>query len=118
MIIPPLLIYMYFQLFTSHSSSIHFRFCINGAIVFLPIVFTTGVTRQLFVDMGLTIAYTLTASLIVALTLVPAMGQGMLKKVKPKTVSTTNIIKPIRAESIMSPTRKRPHFVSVMSTIS
>ena len=56
--------------------------------VFLPIVFTTGVTRQLFVDMGLTIAYTLTASLIVALTLVPAMGQGMLKKVKPKTVST------------------------------
>ncbi len=48
--------------------------------VFLPIVFTEGMTRQLFVDMGLTIAYTLTASLIVALTLVPAMAQGMLKK--------------------------------------
>ena len=56
--------------------------------VFLPIVFTSGVTRQLFVDMGLTIAYTLSASLIVALTLVPAMGQGMLRKVKPKTVTT------------------------------
>ena len=42
--------------------------------VFLPIVFTEGITRQLFVDMGLTIAYSLGASLAVALTLVPAMG--------------------------------------------
>ena len=50
--------------------------------VFLPIVFTDGLTRQLFVDMGLTIAYTLTASLIVALTLVPAMAQGLLRKSK------------------------------------
>ena len=50
--------------------------------VFLPIVFTDGLTRQLFVDMGLTIAYTLSASLIVALTLVPAMAQGLLRKSK------------------------------------
>ena len=47
--------------------------------VFLPIVFTEGMTRQLFVDMGLTIAFTLTASLLVALTLVPAMAQGLLR---------------------------------------
>ena len=52
--------------------------------VFLPIVFTEGITRQLFVDMGLTIAYSLGASLIVALTLVPAMGAGLLKNVKEK----------------------------------
>jgi len=52
--------------------------------VFLPIVFTEGLTRQLFVDMGLTIAYTLSASLIVALTLVPAMAQGLLRKSKEK----------------------------------
>lgn len=52
--------------------------------VFLPIVFTEGITRQLFVDMGLTIAYSLGASLIVALTLVPAMGAGLLKNVKQK----------------------------------
>ncbi|MBO4862799.1 MAG: efflux RND transporter permease subunit [Eubacterium sp.] len=50
--------------------------------VFLPIVFTDGITRQLFVDMGLTIAFTLGASLLVALTLVPAMAQGILKNVK------------------------------------
>ena len=52
--------------------------------VFVPIVFTSGITRQLFVDMGLTIGYTLVASLLVALTLVPAMAQGMLRKSKPK----------------------------------
>lgn len=51
--------------------------------VFLPIIFIQGITRQLFTDMALTIAYSLLASLIVALTLVPAMSQGMLRKTKP-----------------------------------
>lgn len=50
--------------------------------VFLPIVFVQGMTRQLFVDMALTIAYSLLASLFIALTLVPAMGSGLLKKAK------------------------------------
>ncbi len=50
--------------------------------VFLPIVFTEGITRQLFVDMGLTIAYSLLASLIIALTVVPAMASKMLVKTK------------------------------------
>lgn len=52
--------------------------------VFAPIVFMEGITRQLFVDMGLTIAYSLLASLIVALTLVPMMGAGLLKNTKGK----------------------------------
>ncbi|MGL6107101.1 efflux RND transporter permease subunit [Romboutsia sp.] len=52
--------------------------------VFLPIVFTTGITKQLFVDMGLTIAYSLIASLIVALTVVPAMSSNLLTKVDEK----------------------------------
>ncbi len=55
--------------------------------VFLPIVFTEGITRQLFVDMGLTIAYSLLASLIVALTVVPAMSSKMLTKTKTKKES-------------------------------
>ena len=62
--------------------------------VFLPIVFVEGITRQLFVDMALTIAYSLLASLIVALTLVPAMGQRMLRKIKPqKNPENSRIIK-------------------------
>ena len=42
--------------------------------VFAPIIFTEGITRQLFVDIALTIAFTLTASLVVALTFVPMMA--------------------------------------------
>lgn len=53
--------------------------------VFAPIVFTDGITRQLFVDMGLTIAYALLASLVIALTLVPMMGAGLLKNVPEKS---------------------------------
>lgn len=50
--------------------------------VFLPIVFTEGITRQLFVDMGLTIAYSLFASLLIAMTVVPAMAAGMLSRAR------------------------------------
>lgn len=50
--------------------------------VFAPIIFTEGITRQLFTDLGLTLAYSLLASLVVSLTLVPAMSQGMLKKTR------------------------------------
>ncbi len=50
--------------------------------VFLPIVFTEGITRQLFMDMGLTIGYSLLASLVIALTVVPAMASKVLKTVK------------------------------------
>ena len=50
--------------------------------VFAPIAFTEGITRQLFVDLALTLGYSLLASLVVALTLVPAVCSGLLKKVK------------------------------------
>lgn len=52
--------------------------------VFAPIVFTEGITRQLFVEMGLTIAYSLAASLVVALTVVPMMSAGLLQKTEEK----------------------------------
>ena len=48
--------------------------------VFLPIVFTDGITRQIMQDMCLTIAYSLSASLVVALTVVPTMGSTVLRK--------------------------------------
>lgn len=55
--------------------------------VFLPILFTTGLTRQLFVDMGLTIAYSLLASLLVALTVVPALSSTLLRTTKEQSHS-------------------------------
>lgn len=48
--------------------------------VFAPIVFVEGLTKQLFTDLALTITYSLLASLLVALTLVPAMASGMLRR--------------------------------------
>lgn len=50
--------------------------------VFAPIVFTEGITKQIFVDLALTLAYSLLASLVVSLTLVPAMAQGLLRRDK------------------------------------
>lgn len=52
--------------------------------VFVPILFVQGLTRKIFMDMVLTITYSLLASLIVALTVVPASVRVVLKKpVKP-----------------------------------
>ena len=52
---------------------------ITTICVFLPMVFTSGLTRELLTDMALTIAYSLLASLIVALTVVPCMSVTVLK---------------------------------------
>ena len=52
--------------------------------VFLPIVFADGITKQIFTDMGLTIGYSLLSSLIVSLTVVPAMSSKLLEKVEQK----------------------------------
>ena len=58
--------------------------------VFAPIVFVQGITRQLFTDIALTLAYSLVASLIVAMTLVPAMAGGMFRKMEEKPNKTMN----------------------------
>ena len=52
--------------------------------VFLPIVFVQGMARDLFSDMGLTIAYSLLASLLVAMTVVPMMCSYLMRRSKPK----------------------------------
>jgi HAE1 family hydrophobic/amphiphilic exporter-1 len=46
--------------------------------VFLPIVFVEGLISDVFISMALTIAYSLGASLIISLTLVPSMSSRFL----------------------------------------
>ena len=53
---------------------------ITTICVFLPMVFTSGLTRELLTDMALTIAYSLLASLIVALTVVPLHERDRAEK--------------------------------------
>ena len=50
--------------------------------VFLPMVFTTGMVLELLSDMAWTITFSLLASLIVALTVVPCAGSTVLRKQK------------------------------------
>lgn len=72
-----------------------FASTLTTVCVFLPIVFTKGIARQLFVDMGLTIAYSLLASLFVALTVVPMMSAGLLKRTEQKETRLFGKIKEI-----------------------
>ena len=53
---------------------------ITTVCVFLPMVFTSGMIRDLIIPFALTISYALTASLIVALTVVPTISSMILKK--------------------------------------
>lgn len=52
--------------------------------VFLPIVFTTGMVNQMMLPFALTIAYVLTASLLIALTMVPAASSFLFKNYVPR----------------------------------
>lgn len=47
-------------------------------VVFLPIVFVQGLAGDIFMPLGLSVAFTLIASLVVALTIVPSMSAKML----------------------------------------
>lgn len=51
--------------------------------VFVPILFTNGLTRELVMDMCLTVVFSLTASLIVALSVVPTLASNLLRNVQP-----------------------------------
>ncbi|MBE6894287.1 MAG: acriflavin resistance protein [Ruminococcaceae bacterium] len=82
--------------------------------VFLPIVFTEGLTRQIFTDMGLTIGYVLVASLVVALTFVPCLASKVLGEkndVTPKfMIKITNLY-----EKALRLNLKHKWFVIVLS---
>ncbi len=54
--------------------------------VFVPIVFIDGLTRELFMDLALTVTYSLLASLLIALTFVPAVAKGVLVRKTKKSV--------------------------------
>ena len=48
--------------------------------VFVPLIFVEGIAGQLFKDQALTVSFALAASLVVALTLIPAMAHKKKKQ--------------------------------------
>ena len=75
--------------------------------MFLPIVFVEGMTRQLFADMALTITYSLLASLIVALTLVPAIGSGLLRRMNPRATSARSRLQTVYLRALQTVLRHK-----------
>ena len=57
---------------------------LTSVCVFLPVVFASGTVRSLLQPMSMCIGYCLMASLIVAITVVPAAASTVLKKAEPK----------------------------------
>ena len=57
---------------------------LTSVCVFLPVVFSASIVRSLMMPMSLCIGYCLMASLIVAVTVVPAASSTVLKKAEPK----------------------------------
>ncbi len=69
--------------------------------VFIPIAFVEGLTRELFTDMVLTLSYALIASLIVALTLVPALAGKLLAHAKPQSETAFTRFMPKYRKSVL-----------------
>lgn len=57
---------------------------LTTVVVFLPVIFTQGLIRQLFTDMGLTIAFSLLASLIVSVGLIPTVAARIKNTGEPQ----------------------------------
>ena len=57
---------------------------LTSVCVFLPVIFSSSIVRSLMQPMSLCIGYCLMASLIVAITVVPAASATVLKKSQPK----------------------------------
>ncbi|HNR05049.1 MAG TPA: efflux RND transporter permease subunit [Bacillota bacterium] len=55
---------------------------LTTVVVFLPIVFTGGIAAEIFKQMALAVTFSLIASLLVALTLIPMLSSKFLKMVK------------------------------------
>ena len=60
---------------------------LTSVCVFLPVVFSSSMVRSLLQPMSMCIGYCLMASLIVALTVVPAASATVLKKAEPKKLA-------------------------------
>ncbi|MGN7310542.1 efflux RND transporter permease subunit [Alkalicoccobacillus gibsonii] len=73
--------------------------------VFLPIVFISGIVGDLFKELAYTVSFSLIASLLVALTVVPMLASRLLKKPNEETESkrrTSRVMEGLRHSTIWS----------------
>ncbi|WP_353893659.1 efflux RND transporter permease subunit [Proteinivorax hydrogeniformans] len=82
--------------------------------VFVPILFTHGLTREIFGDMGLTIAYSLVASLLISLTLVPMIASNVMTSNKQKEHKILDAIK-VRYTKVLTFSLRRKWLVLIVA---
>ncbi|HMM06425.1 MAG TPA: efflux RND transporter permease subunit [Clostridiales bacterium] len=84
--------------------------------VFVPVLFTRGMSKDLFMDMGLTIAYSLLASLLVAVTVVPSMASRTLEHASNKESKVFDWLK-ARYEAAVRWSLKRRALTMILITV-
>ena len=80
---------------------------LTSVCVFLPVVFASGTVRSLLQPMSMCIGYCLMASLIVALTVVPAASATVLKNAQPKKLAWFDKIQDAYGRSLEKALQKR-----------
>lgn len=73
---------------------------ITSLIVWLPIVFTQGLTKTVVKDMAVTLCLALAVSLVVAITLVPSLAQYTVKNYRPKPEKVMGKVKKAYARGL------------------
>jgi len=68
---------------------------LTTVVVFLPVVFVEGITAEIFKELALTVTFSLMASLIVSITLIPMLSSKYLKVAKPHEASRNRFINKI-----------------------
>ena len=92
----------------SEVSGAIFSSTLTTVAVFLPMVFVVGVAGQLFKELAFTVTFSLVASLVVALSLIPRLaaikGRSSSKGKKGPSLNTdTSVPRSSKAPSIISP---------------
>ena len=85
---------------TSQMSGAILASTITSLIVWLPILFTQGLTKTVVKDMAITLCLSLAVSLVVAVTFVPSLAQYTVKNYRPREDKAMNAVKKAYSKSL------------------
>ena len=79
---------------------------LTTVVVFLPVLFVTGIAREMFEDQALTVVFSLLASLAIALTLVPVLASNISAIILLSTlgvgVASAIVLNMLRANALIA----------------
>ena len=85
---------------TSQMSGAILASTITSLIVWLPILFTQGLTKTVVKDMAITLCLSLAVSLVVAVTFVPSLAQYTVKNYRPREDKAMSAVKKAYSRSL------------------